>query len=517
MKPSVAGLVNRHLKLSNYHIEPKTLDMQLQTHPDFPTFKAVSDTYDYFGIRNLAARIPFAAIRQLPENFIALLKSNGDLEAFLVQRRKSGFLITNQNMERQKLSADAFETIWEGTTILIDENKRTVSGAGVFEKTAFIAMAAFAVFSLISVNSIPFIAYHLLSLSGLALSYYILKESFGFHSKTTAKVCATISKQDGCGVVINDQNAKLFKWISLSDAVLVYFLSITLSAILIGANDAVFLTLAALSIPVVLYSIYYQGIVVRKWCALCLGISGILMVQFVLACMHWPAMAPSIAYASKFLFIVLFVSLSWYKLKGVLSERFRLESVEFEFTRFRRDQELFLMCLTKEHLKDHNVIAKSHKITFGSDKPVIVIDAVTNPMCGFCSEAFKTYAGLLKTYGEKVQINLIFSVPNKNTTHPATQIVMAVLAMYLSGDKTQSLHMLASWFEKRDLKDWLNQYPVQQDARITAILNDHHDWVASNGVTQIPTTFINNYLFPKRYDLSDIFLFIDDLISENSH
>lgn len=504
-----------YLQLSNYSIDSKTLELQLLTHPDFPSFKAVSDTYDYFGIENLVAKVPVETLSKLPNNFITLLQSNNDLESFLVRRKKDCFWVINQELKKQKVSFEKFAEIWDGTIIIIDENKnKSITTSLVSEKFGLLVMAIIGIVFLFFNNSVHFIVNNLLSVLGLFISYFIVKESFGLNDKAINKVCETISKKDGCGAVINDKNSKLLKLISLSDATIVYFSSNVFSIIILGLNYSVLFIVSSFSIPIVLYSLYYQGIILKKWCALCLGISVVLLIQFVLMFSHYSHLEFDLWYVLKFLFIVLFISFGWYYLKNLFNEKLKLESIEFDFIRFKRNQELFLTMLKKDKLLNNNLIPKESKITFGSEKPKIIIDAVTNPLCGFCVDAFQTYYKLLKTYGDEIQINFIFSVPTENLKHSATQIAMTVIDLYTNDNKQKSLVALNEWFEKRDFEQWSSEYGTCTNLELIKALKDHKNWVSINNIDYIPMTFINDYLFPKTYNISDIFLFIDNLISE---
>lgn len=72
MDTKIAGIANKYLKSANYNIENKTFEFQLETHPDYPSIKSISDTFDYFGIENLIAKVPKEILHKLPKFFIAL-------------------------------------------------------------------------------------------------------------------------------------------------------------------------------------------------------------------------------------------------------------------------------------------------------------------------------------------------------------------------------------------------------------------------------------------------------------
>src|SRR5690606_16139732 len=78
----------------------------------------------------------------------------------------------------------------------------------------------------------------------------------------------------------------VYGWISLADAGLVYFLASLMAMLtLMGNTNSSPATLALfsiLTIPVCGYSIYYQWVVAKKWCPICLGIVAVLLIAFVL-------------------------------------------------------------------------------------------------------------------------------------------------------------------------------------------------------------------------------------------
>src|SRR5690606_16295779 len=97
----------------------------------------------------------------------------------------------------------------------------------------------------------------------------------------------SFGKQSDCKAIINDKAAHVYGWISLADAGLIYFLAHLMAMVVLssapGTLPAVFGLLSMLTIPVCGYSIYYQWVVAKKWCPVCLGIVAVLLAAFALS------------------------------------------------------------------------------------------------------------------------------------------------------------------------------------------------------------------------------------------
>ncbi len=100
MNATFLNIVYKHLQLSNYNIDKKILELHLLTHPEYPSIKSITDTYDYFGIENIVASVPFEVISQLPENFISLI--NGKL--YLVKKDNNAAYIIDGKLQKNKNS-----------------------------------------------------------------------------------------------------------------------------------------------------------------------------------------------------------------------------------------------------------------------------------------------------------------------------------------------------------------------------------------------------------------------------
>lgn len=516
MKKSISNIANKYLQNLSYQIDSKTFELQLITHPEYPSFKSISDTFDYFGIENIAAEVPFEILDELPNSFITLVKLREQQRLYLIKKRNDKILLVDENLETQELTTKYFKTIWSGKIIIIEDQSKQSKFKMYFkfEIIAALILILGLVFFNLDTFSLHYSTYLILSFLGLLISVLIVKESFGIHSKATAKVCEKISKVAGCKGVINSLNSKIFQNFSLSDACIVYYVSNVVAIFVVGFNENLFLLISIISLPIVFFSIYYQGIILKQWCALCLGISSILILQFIVVFDYFELMELNINSILKFLLIFSIVYFAWKNLKILILKDIKLSNIEIEFLKFRRNPELFKLMLEKKALSNQNLISSDLSISFGSNNPSLVITAVTNPLCGYCVESFKVYEKLLNSR-EDVQLNFVFGISG-NIENKETQIIVTVLDIYFNQSKNKAFEALSSWFNNRDLNMWSKKFELKTyiNNEFESILQKQKKWMRNNEINFTPVTYIGDYLFPKLYNIEDLIFFIDDLILE---
>lgn len=517
MKESIENIVNKYIQLSNYKVDSKSINLQLLTHPDYPSIKAISDTYDYFGIENIVANVPFDVLDQLPDSFIGLIDNN----LHLINKTKNSAYITNQKSEKQKISFEKLKETWNGIIIAIEPIQESKNTNSINKEYLFLGgLLLSSILPFIINFNIISIAYSICTFFGFLLSYFIVKETFGNNNnKTVNKFCGAISKKEGCSNVINNTNTKLFNLIHLSDACIVYFSSLLLFLIFVEFNSSLLLLTSLFSLPVILFSIYYQALIIKDWCALCLGISAILIFQFIVLFYNFNHFIFDISIFIKATFIVAFTTILWLKIKNLQINNSVLESTKIEFIKFKRNKDLFNEQLSKKELLNSDSLSEDdNRIYFGSKNPKLVIIAVTNPLCGFCSESFQTYYDILNKY-EEVQINFVFSLFTNDQNNPAFKIISSFLNLYHNQSKKVAIEALKEWFELKDLNNWIKKYEKSEikNGNINAILLKHREWAITNEILHTPTTIINNSFYPNEYNIKDIFYFIDDLILENKN
>ena len=93
--------------------------LQLLSHIDYSSLKAITGTRDYFGIESLAANAPKDALSQLPKSFLALVEKQGSTELVLVtQSKKKVHGIDNRILQTHRDLASQNDSIYTPETLI---------------------------------------------------------------------------------------------------------------------------------------------------------------------------------------------------------------------------------------------------------------------------------------------------------------------------------------------------------------------------------------------------------------
>lgn len=501
---AVYVLMFRYLRSNNYFISKKKLRLQLLSHPEYPSLKAVTDTLDNFKIRNIAAFIPIESVKALPDTFLAVLK-NGEIS--LVNRKKEKILLRTQLLKTLTLSLDEFQNQWSGTIVAVEKTKAKNSLKFLLNYLPLLILIIPLIIFLTSININSFL-WIVLSIVGWVFSFLIIRKGFGLFDDFSQKICDSRKTNIDCNSVINSKSSKLFGLISLGDLCLVFFSVSFLTLSLIGFNYLFYLVVLSFSLPVIFYSIYEQAFVIKKWCLLCLSISTVILAMWLALFLSNVVLKIDFIYWRKALFISLALVVSWFYAKLFLKRYFDLLRKESKYLKFKRNFRLFRIALSSSKFINTDSVSK---IGYGSSNPKILIDAVISPTCYFCKDSFKVYARLLdNANNDQIQVNFIFNVFKNDKV--AMIISSQILNLYYTEGQIKSMEALKYWFNSQDINEWKLKYEYET-TRYVEHVEKQTQWCDSNSINQVPLTILNNNCYPSGYETEDIFYFIEGLKS----
>lgn len=496
-----------------FDIDSERLNLQLLSHPEYPSLKSITDTLDYFEVDNLAAAVPKEALSEMPNSFLALVKSETGDDIVLIEKKRGMIHISLPDDTKEKLSEEDFTKRWTGTIVAVEEVEHTVDTQSLKAALPYFIVAIVASVNVLFNFSLTYLLYTALTLVGLYISILIIREDLGIKSKAVAKVCGAISKNSDCGEVISSKGNLLFGFISLSDATFVFFSALFLILSSIGFHHTTLFGLSLAGIPIVLYAVYRQAFILKKWCALCLLIAGILLLQIgLLASTFSFDWVVDWTYIAKAAGIFGLIYIGWNYCKAYWESHEKLGTTERDFLKFKRNPELFKTMLQEQSVINPNVIPDTSKVIFGNPSGPILLQGVTNPLCGYCTAAFESYDKLLSTYGNEIRLEFIFNVP-QNTENKSTKIASRLVDLYLQ-DPKKSYAALKEWFANRDIDEWHKNFGYSENTMALEVLDAHHQWADINDVHYTPASILNHNFFPKTYEIKDLPLFIQDMILE---
>jgi len=519
MKNQIISLLHR----SNiYGIDQNDLHLQLLSNSEYPSLKAITDTLDYFGVENITANVPKDVLSQLPATFLAIIEENEQSELVLVSVKKEKVSLKKQGNKKAEITRDHFLTIWTGTIIAIEKaDKKEFSGLLKLLQVEFVLFAGL-IMSLVLLHVFTNTSWvatiqMLLAVFGIITSYLIAKEELGIKDQRMTKLCNSLSRTgEGCSATINSKEMGVLNRIPLKNISMIYFSSILIVLAVLGTHISSLFLLSIIAIPVVLLTLYAQAFIIKKWCLLCLIISLIVGSQFGLMLYAFSGWDFSLSYFLYAGIIFLWVSFGWYQIKKLWTDRIQLKTTRMEYYRFKRNRHLFFNALYKGTPVNTSLLDSLDTISFGNKNAKIQMLAITNPLCGYCSEPFKTYAQLMDRYPDDIRISIVFNV-SSNEENTGTQVALQMVDLYKK-NKARALTSIIEWFKERDLNSWQEKYdqgPMSISPNSRQVINIHRSWCAKNEIHYTPKTIVNNHHFPKDpYVVDDLLFFIDDLLLE---
>lgn len=498
------------LKSFNYNISEQEIKERLFSDPDKGVV-SITNTLDFFSVKNVVATVPKEALKELPKSFIAQVSNGNQFNLVLITKEDDKNVKVNVgNKTPIIVEIEKFLMNWTGLIICIEKNEKPNQKnlKELIPNITLIVSALLAIFYIgITTGSFLKSLYLTLSLIGVYISYLIVKEKLSLDG-SSSKFCK-ISENTDCQSVLNSKEAKLFNIIDLSYTSIIYFSFLSL-AFIVSPYTNIFKILSILTLPIVVYSIYHQYFKIKKWCPLCLVIASILLLQFsVLQFIQSEPTFNPIA-LMPILSILVISIISWLNLKKLMFNGFENNKLRIENLTFRRNYHLFLPYFNSLHQIDTNEEITSD-ISIGNPNADIEILAITNPLCELCFEAHDMLMKLLEKYDNKILIKFRFLVSHENRKEIKTQIAERLMELYIN-DKITFFEAFNHWYSRVTISEWINKWGECKDKKMNTVIRNNEIWCINNNFNRTPTILINGKLFPEFYFPNDIVNFIDKLL-----
>lgn len=508
-------LVQKYLSINNFSDQIEEFEDLYQSHPDFPSLFAITDTFDLLSIENVAVKIQKEQIIELPDTFLAVCKQ----DIVLATKNGDTILIESENEGKKNLSFDDFIQDWDGIVIVIEPNE--TSKIVNFKTNVNWLYYGLSILALVTVSvfynsfGISQIILLLTSISGLVFSVFIVQEKLGVKNEMVSKFC-NINPQVSCNSVISSDKGEINKWVNFSDLPVLFFGINLLSILTNPAASAIIAFLSVLSLPVIVYSIWLQKWQLKKWCMLCLTISVIVILQSAVWLFFMKEPFVSVTSSlSTYLFSIILIVTSWLGIKPVLTDKMKAEKEVSHLKKFKRNYKVLDFLSKKVPVLDG--LDKLNGLQFGNSDTDVELLIVLSPSCGYCHKAFTESIELLNRYPEKVFLNVLFNINPENNDNPYKIIAERLLEINYTKPEL-ILEAISDWHIKKiGLDKWLEKWnasPVSM--KVNHQIELQYNWCYKNEFNYTPVKIVNNRMFPSEYDISELKYFFGDLSEEKS-
>jgi hypothetical protein len=523
MKDKTLNFIFSYLKKEGIHLDNEEFELQLKTHPNYPSLFSFSDTLTFFRVENIVANIGDEDLKHLPNRFVALLKVEEGTFFSLVEKKGKNYVYTLENKERTT-DEKSFLSIWENIVLAIEKtNQTTVSAKNKSTITSLsLIVLMFCIIGIFTSFSWILLISFVLSILGIYLSIEVLKETFGVKSSLAESVCSSsvLNKSD-CNTVITSKKTMKILGFGLSDLSITFFSGHLLSMFMMSVAGFISFyvnytfVLLLLTIPVILYSVFYQWKVEKKWCTICLMIISVFVIEIILFGAYEKLNLYSIKIEPILLFFsgFLFSFLIWLSLKPKIKKHFIIQSSEVSLLRFKRNYKLFKLAL--QDSKPYESTTLKSNIYLGNPKANFNITLISSLFCGHCTKAHQLLKKLLDVHPDDVLINMRFSFDVKNGNEDAKALYFRLYEIYYEYEQKEFINALTDWFENKSTNMWFEKYGKGKlNEKNEMFFSEQYEQNMSNELYFTPALILSGYLYPEAYNREDLSYFMGELIDD---
>lgn len=510
------------LQLLDIPISKRYVQKLIQSHPDFPSLLSASDILMRFGIEHTVSRVKKEELLDLAFPYLLpIQKGMGDMLLIKHVRDLDKNRKDLEFWDGVVLQAENIKLVKDKINNELYKKERKIRGylVGIF---SILIISFFALF----LNAFNWSLFLLLltTIVGSTVGYFLVAKDVGIIYKAVDEFC-NAGKNVNCDKVLK---ADLQLWsISFSDAVLTYFLFQTIGLpvawIFPTINQGLLQALASISlltIPVVLFSLYYQYFIVKTWCRLCVVVAGVLIIQLVLFLpfnFNLLVLNNNISLVSLMILVFLFLSVGLcVKMIKTMVERNNQLYNEYSGNRIKYSIPVFIHLLKQQNKVD--LISFEKEILLGDpDSPVKII-MVSNLYCNPCKEKHEVLEQLVTTYPNQVNVAIRFVKSGKDVNKMSA--VGYLLGHWLShvfgkaDEQLKTATLLHQWFLISDLEKFRMKFTNEQgdDGDAKQMEAQHYAWAEKAGIQGTPTFFVNGFQLPKGYGIDDMIAMIPALL-----
>jgi uncharacterized membrane protein len=516
-------VVVNYLKLLKIPVSMGYCSRMIVSHPQYPSILSVVDSLERLGVPYKAVRINRSDLIDLSFPYLLHFEDKGEFELIKNEKELNHFVKRIDSWNGLALIAEYVGKIKD------KENNKQYFGEKFIKNSLIILLIMIIVlFNVLAIrsNSLGNLILAITSFAGVVIGYILVGKDTGIKYKAVEAFCAD-GKSTSCDTILNSSGATVFGVVKFSDLVLTYF---TFQCVLsffsvefINQQSTILITLKTISlltIPVMIYSMYYQWRVENVWCKLCLIVNAILSIQLVFFIFS------GVSFQSKnFDFVIAVSTLMTFPIIGILILFVKTKLLELNesyqsgasATRVKHSFMVFDYLLREQKQVDVNYLRQELRIgNFDAPTKIIVISSF---YCEHCRTQYEKLQLLIEYFSGDVEFMLRFSLSIKDSDRAPTtnqHLIQYWQQNILWKDKEseRTNELVNDWFQIMDLEKFMAKYPISggYDDESATLAISHYEWITKYNIFRMPAIFINGYQLPRNYDIEDLFVLIPEII-----
>lgn len=348
------------------------------------------------------------------------------------------------------------------------------------------------------------------SLIGLSIAVILLWHEVDTHNPFIKEVCGAFGKKINCDAVLSSAKSS---FLAISWSIWGFALMSTLfvtQIIYAGQMNQLLISsyISIALVPYVLFSIYYQGRVIKQWCSLCLMTQIILTTNAVIGVIFINENDINIYQINYYsivctIFLGTLFLVASYLAIPILKTASDSKNYKKKLKKLHYNPEIFQALLNKS--EQITVSAEKIGILVGDPNAKNEIIKVCNPYCGPCSKAHPELEHIIKINPD-VKVRIVFTASGKKSDIATAPVTHFLAIQQKLG--SQAVHQaLDDWYlaPEKNYILFADKYPMngelkQQSDKISAM----NDWCEKMKIRATPTLFINGKEMPDIYRINEL-------------
>lgn len=505
-------------------IDQNDFVFQYQSHPNYPSLLAVSDTLDFKNIQHFAAEVESKEINKLPAQFVANLEiSENSPEFVFCQRKGDNFRLWN---EGQWIDCDVtrFEKIFRNIVLVLERQSESIDdsvNAFYWRETIFALLILSLLFAF---DQRPFWGNIFLCFGviGTFVSYHAFMKELGLESVVTRSMCS-LAKNPSCdSPKLALHRIKIFNDLglgALSFAFFMFQLSLGLNLSIVGGWAIYAELISILFVPVVLVttvSFGYQLIVKKLVCPICMIIILVIVFQSFTILRYLPQ---DFSGSFQLLHIVVINALLivtgviQYKNSVTINKKLTAQLAKANHT--VRNYDLFNLAL-KAGDRRFECSNEATGFVLGNPLSKLRLTVVSSLSCGACKDFHRKLLQILEVYGQSITIELKLLFPENSKDKRLQGVHFILYENYRTQSNVEFMKSILAWYEDKDsvlFESSVHRLKTEENA---GFFDQEMTWIRANGVHFTPAVFVNGYAFPFQYENSELIYFIAELLDRTN-
>ncbi len=513
---NTVSVLQRAIKHFRIPVTAGVVKEALKAHSHYPSFKSICDVLNEWNIENYPLKYQPEELKDIAPPYLVHFNHGGGQLAFVTKVGKEFVTYYNSYDNQRSARFDEFISKCSGAVIILNPDKKSGDkdyrnkrqGEIISNAILPVTILAFIIFIVLilaeSFASENILIDSMISIlfftktAGIVLSVLLILHEFEVRLSLTEKLCH-LNRAINCNTVLNDKASKVFGWFGWADPGFVYFAGGFLF-LLLNSNEqdlSLLAILSALSIPYPLFSIYYQGFVLKKWCPMCLGVQLILIVEFILLLPRFSRFSFAFNTLSDLILTFLVTGIIYTLFMLFTREKMSNEMHYYKYLGFKKNPDILkLLLMNHTH---YEIRLSENSLVFGNRKASIKITAFLSLHCSHCARAFEKIRDMLNDE-EDILINLVLMTSENK--------MLTTLYNYnRQGNNVESLELLEQWFnaDPYSRSRITEGLCIPEDIEISGKISEENGSLFKEcNVLGTPTFFINGYKLPSLYEIDDI-------------